>query len=105
MAVQEFGATVQRKVEPPLGGPEVYWTCKCIVDYRHQIVLLGKLDDAFQIDDSYQRVAQCLNVYCFRVRPKFLFPGLVVVAVNEIERNSEGWQILREEIVGAAIQT
>src|SRR5438128_8960715 len=85
-------------------GPEVDRAGEGIIDHGYESVGLCEFDNRFMVRYLQHRIRHRLDIDCLCVGPSFLFPRLRVVAIDEIIGYTERVEILRDKIVGPAVE-
>src|SRR6185503_6301098 len=99
VTVQILRATVQRKIEAPLGWSEVNRAGERVVDHRDQSVFLRERNGCIEIAHLKHRIRHCLDVNGFCVWPQLALPRVRIIAVDEIELQPEPGEVPGEKIV------
>src|SRR5207248_4013319 len=97
MSVEILRATVERKIKVPLCRTEIDGARKCVIDQRYQAVRPGELCYGLKVRDLQQWVADSLDIYRLRIRPKLAFPGIRIAGIDEAVGDAEIREVFRDE--------
>ena len=105
VAVEVLGTAVQRKIKAQLQREKIHRGGEGVVNHRYQRVGPGKLHDFREIPDFQQGIGQAFHEDGPRIRLQLVPPGIGLKAIDEVNGDSKGREILTHKPMGSSVES